>query len=99
MSVASEGGGAMNDHQSGASVKTITKEEHQISVPIAIFSVVSVTVGAGMVSVPKSSIESGIPWAIGYNIFNFIACVYSIHLYYECGRITGKWSIPHLGME
>jgi amino acid permease len=55
------------------SKKTIIKEEHRISLVIAVFSVVSVTIGAGMVSVPKASYESGIPWAIGYNIFNFAA--------------------------
>jgi amino acid permease len=91
--------GEVADFQSGSMTRTINKEEHQISLPIAIFSVVSVTVGAGMVSVPKSSYESGIPWAIGYNIFNFVACVYSIHLYYMCATVTKKWSIPHLGFE
>ena len=69
------------EEQSGELRKTILKEEHKISIPIAVFSVVSVTIGAGMVAVPRSSYNSGIPWAIGYNIFNFIACVYSIHLY------------------
>jgi hypothetical protein len=63
----------MDHDQSGELTKTVTKEEHKVSMIIAVFSVVSVTIGAGMVSVPKSSFESGIPWAIGYNIFNLIA--------------------------
>jgi amino acid permease len=55
-------------------------EGHTISMPIAVFSVVSVTIGAGMVAVPKSSFEAGIPWAIGYYLFNYVLCIYSIHL-------------------
>ena len=56
-------------------------KEHSISLTIAVFSVVSVTIGAGMVSVPKSSFESGLHWAVGYNISNFIMCIFSIHCY------------------
>lgn len=47
-------------------------EEHTVSMSVAVFSVVSVTIGAGMVAVPKSSYESGIPWAIGYYLWNYI---------------------------
>jgi len=47
-------------------------EEHRVNISVAVFSVISVTIGAGMVAVPKASYESGIPWAIGYNIMNFI---------------------------
>jgi amino acid permease len=79
--------------------KTIIKEDHRISLIIAVFSVVSVTIGAGMVSVPKASYESGIPWAIAYNLFNFAACIYSIHLYLRCAQVTGYYSMPHLGYE
>jgi amino acid permease len=85
--------------QSGDLKRTVVKEEHRISIAIAVFSVVSVTIGAGMVAVPKASFEAGIPWAIGYNIFNFAACVYSIHLYLECARVTNIYSMPHLGYE
>jgi len=62
-------------------VKSTRGDENTISTMVAVFSVVSVTIGAGMVAVPKASYESGIPWAISYNIFNLVACVYSIHLY------------------
>lgn len=88
-----------DDEQSGEMRRTIAVEEHRISIAIAVFSVVSVTVGAGMVAVPKSSFESGIPWAIAYNIFNFAACVYSVHLYLKCAMVTGIYSMPHLGYE
>ena len=85
--------------QSNMTYRTGGRPEHKISLPIAIFSVVSVTIGAGMVAVPKASLNSGIPWSIAYNALNFLACIYSIHLYYECARVTGKYSIPHLGYE
>lgn len=47
-------------------------EEHTVSIAVAVFSVVSVTIGAGMVAVPKSAFESGIPWALGYYLWNYI---------------------------
>ena len=53
--------------------ETVETYEHKVSIPVAVFSVVSVTIGAGMVAVPKASYESGIPWAIAYNVFNFVA--------------------------
>lgn len=56
----------------GVAKKHTHVEEHTVSIAVAVFSVVSVTIGAGMVAVPKSSFESGIPWAIGYYIWNYI---------------------------
>ena len=89
----------MDNEQSGDATRVVSKEEHKISITIAVFSVVSVTIGAGMVAVPKASYESGIPWAIGFNIFNLIACIYSINLFMRCAQATGIYSMPHLGYE
>jgi amino acid permease len=74
-------------------------EHHTVSISIAVFSVVSVTIGAGMVAVPKSSYESGIPWAIGYYLFNYVIWIYSIHLFIRAAEASGKYSIPSLGYE
>lgn len=40
------------------------KPEHTIGIAIAAFSVISVTIGAGMVSVPKAAYNSGIIWSL-----------------------------------
>ena len=73
--------------------------KHKISIPIAVFSVISVTIGAGMVSVPKSAYNSGIPFAIGYHLFNLISWIYSIHLLIRWGEATGLTSMAQLGYE
>jgi Na+/proline symporter len=54
-------------------------EEKSISIPIAVFSAISVTIGAGMVSVPKTAYEAGIFFAIGYFFLNLILTIFSIH--------------------
>ena len=74
-------------------------EEHTVSIAVAVFSVVSVTIGAGMVAVPKSAYESGIPWAIAYYIWNYLLTIYSIHLFSRAAEASGNWSIPSLGYE
>jgi len=76
-----------------------TVVEHKVSVSVAVFTVISVTIGAGMVSVPKAAYESGIPWALAYNIFNLILSVYSIHLFLRSAQVTGHYSMPQLGYE
>ncbi|CAI2364663.1 unnamed protein product [Moneuplotes crassus] len=73
--------------------------EPQISIPVAVFTVISVTIGSSMVSVPQTAYESGIPWALGYNTFNFILSLYSIHLYLKAAQVTGYYSVPRLVYE
>jgi amino acid permease len=55
------------------------KEEKSISIPIAVFSSISVTIGAGMVSVPKTAYEAGIPFTIAYFFLNLLLTIYSVH--------------------
>jgi len=74
-------------------------EEKTVTIPIAVFSAISVTIGAGMVAVPKTSLESGIPFAIVYNLLNYLLTVYSIHLLLESARVTGLYSMPGLTYE
>ena len=45
---------------------------HKMSISTAVFSVISVTIGAGMVAVPKSAYESGIPFALFYHVWNYL---------------------------
>lgn len=75
------------------------KSDHTLSITSAVFSVVSVTIGAGMVAVPKSAFESGIPWALGYYAWNYVLTVYSIHLFLRAAEISGHYSMPKLGYE
>ena len=75
---------------------TVTHEEKTISIPVAVFSAISVTIGAGMVSVPKTTIESGVPFALVYFSFNLVLTIYSIHLLLESARVTGLYSMPRL---
>jgi len=70
--------------------------EKKISIPFAVFASISVTIGAGMVAVPRTSLESGIPFAIAYNILNFVLTMYSIHLLLESARMSGIYSMPKL---
>ena len=85
--------------EAGASVHskvTVTHEEKTVSIPIAVFSAISVTIGAGMVAVPKTTMESGIPFGIAYNFLNLVLTIYSIHLLLESARVTGLYSMPRL---
>ena len=74
-------------------------KEGKITVAYASFTVISLTIGAGMVAMPRSWFDSGLPFGVWYNIFNFAATIYSIHLYYESARVTNLWSIPRIGYE
>lgn len=92
-----------NNKPNGKTVKhsriTIKKEEKTISIPVAVFSAISVTIGAGMVAVPKTTLESGIPFGIAYNLLNYVLTIYSIHLLLESARVTGLYSMPRLTYE
>ena len=79
--------------------KSIAHEEKTISLWIAVFSAISVTIGGGMVAVPKTALESGIPFGVAYNILNFLLTIYSIHLLLESARVTGIYSMPRLTYE
>ena len=92
-------GETVNLKGSRTSSGTVTKHEKTISIPVAVFSAISVTIGAGMVAVPISSLESGIPFAIGYNLFTYALTVYSLHLLLESARVTGLYSMPRLAFE
>lgn len=78
---------------------SVTHEEKTISIPVAVFSAISVTIGAGMVSVPRSTFEAGIPFTIAYFTFNLILTIYSLHLLLESARVTGFYSMPRLAYE
>lgn len=83
----------------GGSPKSGKEGEATISLPIAVFSAISVTIGAGMVAVPRTSFESGVPFGIIYNLLNFLLTIYSIHLLLESARVTGLYSMPRLTYE
>jgi len=79
--------------------KSVARGEQTISIYVAAFSAISVTIGAGMVSLPKTALESGIPFALAYNVLNSILSIYSIHLLLESARVTGIYSMPRLTYE
>jgi len=78
---------------------TVSHEEKTISIPVAAFSAISVTIGAGMVSVPKTAMEAGIPFTIVYFTINLMLTIYSIHLLLESARVTGLYSMPRLAYK
>lgn len=49
-----------------------------------------------MVAVPRTTLESGIPFGIAYNLLNYLLTIYSIHLLLESARVTGIYSMPGL---
>ncbi|CAI2365580.1 unnamed protein product [Moneuplotes crassus] len=69
------------------------------SVAIAIIYIISITLGAGLVSLPYSILKSGIPWSIIYHIFNCACSIYSVHLYLKCAEVTGYDSIARIGCQ
>lgn len=58
--------------QNSSTKGSFIEEEHKTSLLIASFSVISVTIGAGMVSVPKAAYDSGIIWSLFYNVLNWV---------------------------
>ncbi|CAI2365066.1 unnamed protein product [Moneuplotes crassus] len=90
----------MNDNtETGGSCRSYVREVPKISTPVATFSIISVTLGAGMISLPFSAFHTGIPFALIYNCFNCVACIYSIHLYIKCAEVTHCNSISRIGFE
>ncbi|CAI2363499.1 unnamed protein product [Moneuplotes crassus] len=96
MSLPSNGNTCSNN---GNARVQINRKEEAISIPVATFSAISVSIGAGMVAIPKASFESGIPFGVFYNMLNLILTIYSIHLLLESARVTGLYSMPRLAYE
>ena len=48
-----------------------------LSTLTAVCSIISLTLGVGIVSVPKSSYDSSIPWAVGFYFVNALYTIYT----------------------
>jgi amino acid permease len=64
-------------------------QEHKVGVIFAGFTVASVAIGAGMVSVPSSMLKSSLSFNLFYYSFNFVMSVFSVHLLLEVKNATG----------
>ena len=63
--------------------------EHKVSVLIAMFTLVSVVIGSGMVAMPKEMIEDSISFTLVFFIFNLACCFFSAHILMEVSYATG----------
>ena len=70
-----------------------------LSTATAVFSIISIDLGVGMVSVPKSSYDSSIPWTVVFYFVNVLYTIYTIHLLLKAAQVSGKYTYAKLGYE
>jgi len=63
--------------------------EHKISTLIAAFTVASVAIGAGIVSIPNAMHKGGLGFNLFYYIFNYVVGIFAVYLLLKVKDATG----------
>lgn len=70
-------------------VDTISEaDEPTLSIPLAVFTLISVIIGGGIVSSPNSMLIFGFPFGIFFFIFNAVAGVLVVYMFSEVSILT-----------